>query len=144
MRPISPATVERAILNFLRRNNGHWTGYHSMIYHVAKSLRPGTYKTDGTKMAVFKCCGDLLKSKVIFRRKARLGSRSLCRRSDTKKPDEVRLNATYLRSSFGHDRITQILEYTLDCHDNGPTSSMAEMRSRNVVSYTSKPVCAQC
>lgn len=137
IRPISPATVERAILSFLRCHGGSWTGYHSMIYRVAKSLRPDTYKKDGTKVAVFKCCGDLLKAKVIFRRKARLGNRSRCRRSDTKRPDEVRLNAVYLPSSLGHGRITQVLESALDCHDHGPARSMAQMRPRNVVSHSS-------
>lgn len=137
-RPVSPATVERAILGFLRRHGGSWTGYHSMIYRVAKSLRPETYKNDGTKTAVFRCCGDLLKVRVIFRRKARLGSRSLCRRTDTKKPDEVRLNAVYLSSSFEHaNRITQVLEHSLDRHEHGSARSLAQMRPRNVVSYSS-------
>lgn len=136
IRPISPAVVERAILNFLRGHGGSWTGYHSMIYRVAKSLRPETYKRDGTKVAVFRCCGDLLKAKVIFRRKARLGHRSRCRRSDLKKPDEVRLSAVYLPSSLGHGRIAQVLEHSLDHHDPGPTRSVAQVRPRNVVSYS--------
>lgn len=125
IRPVSPAIVERAILSFLRQYGGNWTGYHSMIYRVAKSLRPETYKRDGTKVAVFKCCGDLLKSKVIFRRKARLGPRSRCRRNDTKKPDEVRLSAVYLPSSFGHGRITQVLKYSLDHNDLRSARSLA-------------------
>lgn len=134
-RALSPAVVERAILNYLKRQTD-WTGYHQMIYRVAKGLRPYTYKNDGTKKAVFQCCSDLLKNKVIFRRKARIGPRSCCRKSDYKMPDQVRLNALYLPSSSHNGKVFEILQPTLARNDNGQASALAAVRSRNVVTYS--------
>ena len=134
-RMLSPAVVERAVLNYLKRQTD-WTGYHQMIYRVSKELRPFTYKVDGTKLAVFRCCADLLRNKVIFRRKARIGSRSCCRKSDIKLPDQVRLNAIYLPSSSQHERIFEVGQPSLARNDNGQARSLAQMRSRNLVTYS--------
>jgi hypothetical protein len=135
-RSLSPAIIERAILNYLKRQTD-WTGYHQMIYRVSKELRPFTYKVDGTKLAVFRCCADLLRTKVIFRRKARVGARSCCRKSDIKLPDQVRLNAVYLPSSSQHERIFEIVKSSMVGNDNGQARSLAKMRSRDVVAYSS-------
>lgn len=134
-RALSPVVVESAILNYLKRQTD-WTGYHQMIYRVSKGLRPYTYKNDGTKKAVFQCCSDLLKNKVIFRRKARIGPRSCCRKSDYKLPDQVRLSAVYLPSSCHNGKVFEILQPTLACNDYGEASALATMRSRNVVTHS--------
>jgi hypothetical protein len=134
-RSLSPAVIERAILNYLKRQTD-WTGYHQMIYRVSKELRPHTYKNDGTKLAVFRCCADLLRSHVIFRRKARIGARSCCRKTDIKLPDQVRLNALYLPSSSQHERVFEVVQPTLASSNNGQARSVAQMRSRNMVTYS--------
>ena len=134
-RSLSPAVVESAILNYLKLQTD-WTGYHKMIYRVSKGLRPYTYKNDGTKKAVFQCCSDLLKSKVMFRRKARIGQRSCCRKSDYKLPDQVRLNAVYLPSSFHNGKVFEILQPTMAGNHDGQAGTLASMRSRNLVPYS--------
>lgn len=125
-RSLSPAVIERSILNYLRRQRD-WTGYHQMIYRVSKELRPFTYKVDGTKLAVFRCCADLLKSHIIFRRKARIGARSCCRKTDIKLPDQVRLNALYSPSSSQHERVFEVFQSPVARNDNGQARLVATM-----------------
>lgn len=91
----SPAVIETAVLDYLRRAGG-WCGYLQMVYRVAKKIRPKTFYVDGTQRAVLMCCRDLCKARVIIRRKGRIGQRSCCRRTDRKLPDEARLNAEYM------------------------------------------------
>jgi hypothetical protein len=98
-----------------------------MIYRVSKELRPFTYKVDGTKLAVFRCCSDLLKNHIIFRRKARIGARSCCRKTDIKLPDQVRLNALYLPSSSQHERVFEVVQSTMARNDNGQARLVATM-----------------
>ena len=134
-RPVSPALVEQALLRYLRAQT-EWVGYHQMIYRVSKGLRPKTYKKDGTKLAVFRCCNDLLKAGVIFRRKGRIGHRSCCRKGDYKIPDQVRINAVYSGSSNRHGRIAEVFQPTVASYYDGPASRVAALRSGIMVPYS--------
>lgn len=94
-RPVAPVVIEQAIVQYLKQYDG-WTSYHRMIYTLSRSIHPHAYCGSGIRRAIFEACGKLLKKKVIFRRKGRIGTRSCCRKSDPRLPDEVRLNANYL------------------------------------------------